>query len=171
MAHVVHLLAEYYDQELSERKRRQVETHLADCPDCRVRLVEMEQLSAVLAEYTLPGTLSSPDTFRAQVALRLSRRAQRRAGYAGWAWHLVPLGLLCVLLGLLGVIAALGLANRAFALLGWAGIDVLAVLGVPDVAIAANVAWTQRERNCPACSLIELASNSVSELSEEVVCR
>ena len=75
MAHVTHLLAEYYDRELSERKRRQVKAHLDDCPECRARLVEMEQLSAVLAEYTLPDALSTPETFRARVALRLSRRA------------------------------------------------------------------------------------------------
>ena len=142
MAHVAHLLAEYYDQELSEWKRRQVAAHLGDCPECRARLREMEQLSEVLAEYTLPNTLSAPETFRAQVALRLSRRTQRRGRYAGWAWHLVPLGLICVLLGIMGLIAVADLVQGVLVLAGWTGVDVLTLLELPD--IAAMGTWLDR---------------------------
>jgi len=142
MAHVVHLLAEYYDQELSERRRRQVEAHLAGCPDCRAKLAEMEQLSAVLAEYTLPDTLSMPETFRARVALRISRRTQRKARYARWGWHLVPLGLICVFLGILGLLAVADLLQGGLALAGWTGVDVFALLGLPDIVGAGT--WLQR---------------------------
>ena len=75
MAHVEHLISEYYDGELSARRRRQVEAHLEDCAACRARLSEMERLSDVLAAYELPDTLTGAETFRARVALRLSRRA------------------------------------------------------------------------------------------------
>lgn len=133
MAHVEHLISEYYDGELSARRRRQVEAHLESCAACRARLAEMERLSDVLAAYALPDTLTGAETFRAQVALRLSRRAQRRAGYMGWAWHLVPLGLICVLLGILGLFAVADLLRGILALVGWTGVDVFALLGMPDL--------------------------------------
>jgi predicted anti-sigma-YlaC factor YlaD len=138
MVHVEHLLAEYHDGELSARRRRQVEAHLADCPACRARLSELERLSDVLAAYELPATLAGAETFRARVAMRLSRRARRRVRYVGWAWHLVPLGLICALLGLLGVLALSDLLQSALALFGWTGIDVLSIVGLPDIVGAAT---------------------------------
>ena len=50
MQHINHLLDEYYDGELSPARRRQVEAHLAQCPDCRAELEQMRQLSALLNE-------------------------------------------------------------------------------------------------------------------------
>ena len=142
MAHVEHLISAYYDGELSARRRRQVEAHLESCAMCRARLSEMESLSNVLAAYELQDTLTGAETFRAQVALRLSRRAQRRAGYISWAWHLVPLGLICVLLGILGLFAVADLLQGVLALAGWTGVDVLALLGLPDIVGAG--AWLQQ---------------------------
>jgi anti-sigma factor RsiW len=139
MAHVEHLISAYYDGELSARRRRQVEAHLEGCAMCRARLSEMERLSDVLAAYELPDTLTGAETFRAQVALRLARRARRRAGYMSWAWHLVPLGLLSVLLGILGLLAAADLLRGVFALAGWTGVDVLSLLGVPDIVGAGTL--------------------------------
>ena len=47
-------LNEYLDEALDESSRQDVETHLASCPDCRIRL---EDLQAVFAELeALPET-------------------------------------------------------------------------------------------------------------------
>jgi predicted anti-sigma-YlaC factor YlaD len=131
LEHVEHLLAEYHDHELPARRQRQVEAHLEICPDCQSALSQLTGLSGVLAEYTLPDTMARAETFRAQVMLRLSRRKESQAGYLSWGWHLIPVGLICVLMGALGLLA-LSDVWRAFAgLLQWVGIDVWAAVSLP----------------------------------------
>ena len=131
MEHVEHLLAEYHDHELPARCQRQVEVHLEGCPDCRAALSQLAGLSDVLTEYRLPDTMASAETFRAQVMLRLSRRKQSQAGYLSWGWHLVPVGLICVLMGALGLFAFSDVWQAFAGLLQWVGIDVWAVVNLP----------------------------------------
>jgi predicted anti-sigma-YlaC factor YlaD len=124
MQHVNHLLNEYYDDELSPARRRQVEAHLDTCASCRAELEQMRQLSAWLDEVPLPDAFSSPALFEAQVALRVSRVKVRRKRYPGAAWHVVPLLLLCGVLVLQGLFALLGGVVGLARTVGWLGIDV-----------------------------------------------
>ncbi len=131
MSHVEHLLAEYHDQELPERLRRQVETHLEECAECRAELSRLEGLSDLLDAYTLPDAFASAEVFRAQVTLRLSRRSRPQVRYLSWSWHVVPIVLVSALVGLLGLVVLIDLVQSAWAVFEWAGIDVATVLGVP----------------------------------------
>lgn len=133
MEHVKHLLSEFYDGELSRPVHGQVQAHLDGCADCRAELQRLEALSGVLGAYSLPDTLMNAETFRAQVALRLSHRRQSQRGYLGWLWYLVPLSLVCAVLGLLGFVAIADLLQAGRALLGVLGIDVAPVLTLPPL--------------------------------------
>jgi anti-sigma factor RsiW len=132
LEHVDHLMDAYRDGELPARIRRQVDAHLHECVQCQVELSARERLSALLRQDALPDTLTNAETFRSQVALKLSRRQQSQSGYLSWSWHLVPLALICVLLGLMGLFACVDLFRAAGVTLEWAGMDVASVLGVPD---------------------------------------
>jgi hypothetical protein len=65
---------------------------------CQAELEELRKLSALLQESPAPETLTQPERFVAQVALRLPRRptqpAWKRTLEAGW--RLAPVGLLGV---------------------------------------------------------------------------
>jgi predicted anti-sigma-YlaC factor YlaD len=128
-----HLLGAYRDNELPARVRRRVEAHLGECAQCRAELAALERLSELLGEDTLPNAFTSAETFRSQVVLKLSRRQRSRSGYLSWSWHLVPLALLCVLVGLMGLFAFVDLFRAAAATLGWVGVDVTSILSLPDV--------------------------------------
>ncbi len=133
MNHVTDLLAAYHDGELAPGARRRVEAHLQSCAECREELAQLEQLSDLLGAYTLPDTLSGAEAFRAQVGLRISRRARPRRNYLSWSWHIVPVALLCALAGLMGLLAVGDLFVGVCRLLEWFGFDVAAGLGLPDV--------------------------------------
>jgi anti-sigma factor RsiW len=135
LRHVDHLLTAYHDGELPVRLRRQVEAHIEACAACRDELAALERLSALLHEDLLPDAFTSAGTFQAQVGLRLRRRAQSRAGYPSWTWHLVPLALLCTLTGLLGLLMLSDLVQTADVLLEWLGVDVAAVYRPAALAI------------------------------------
>jgi hypothetical protein len=89
-------LGAYHDGELQGARLRQVEAHLSCCEECRAELEELRKLSALLQESPAPETLTQPERFVAQVALRLPRRptqpAWKRTLEAGW--QLAPVGLL-----------------------------------------------------------------------------
>ena len=55
-------LVAYYDGELDERARRQIEEHLRDCPACCAELAEMRELSLRIADASteLHGEASRP---------------------------------------------------------------------------------------------------------------
>lgn len=133
MNHVTDLLTSYHDGELAPGARRRVEAHLASCQECREELAQLEQLSDLLGAYTLPDTLSSAEAFRAQVGLRVARRARPRRNYLSWSWHIVPVALLCALGGLMGLLAAGELFVGVCRLFEWFGFDVAAALGLPSV--------------------------------------
>jgi len=101
--HVDHMLAEYHDGELSARCCAQIERHLAACPACRAELADLRRLSRVVNDCPLPGELTAPETFRAQVMLRLPRRALTPATDVPWVWFAVPVALMCAVLLLQGV--------------------------------------------------------------------
>lgn len=127
MQHVNHLLAAYYDEELEPGRRRQVEQHLRECPACQAELERLSQLSDLLAQYTLPKSLTSPKIFQSQVMLRLSRRQETRMQYQSWVWYVIPLGLSGVLVLLQALFAIWGLFTN---LLSWQSLDWLALLGI-----------------------------------------
>jgi anti-sigma factor RsiW len=124
MQHVNQYLDEYYDDELSPARRRQVEAHLGGCPSCRAELEQMRRLSTLLDEVLLPDEFSSPQLFNAQVALRLDRRQAERSRYPEAAWHVVPVLLLCGVIVLQGLFALLGGVAGLARAVNWLGIDV-----------------------------------------------
>lgn len=136
MQHIHHLLGEYRDDELPARQRAQVEAHLRCCPLCREKLEHLDRLADVLAEYGPPVQLTRPDVFRSQVVLRLSRRQQRRSGYASWAWHLIPLSLIGVLLCLEALLVLPDLLELAANVVRWMGGDLGALLNLPSSGYA-----------------------------------
>lgn len=123
MQHVNHLLAEYYDNELNARQRRQVKAHLDECETCRAELVRMGQLSNLMQAYALPEALTPAETFRARVMLQVSRR--KRLPRTSWVWYAVPASLGSALLLLQATVVLLLLLLSA---LSWTGIDVAASL-------------------------------------------
>ncbi len=94
-AHVAAWLGAYYDGELPEARRQQVEEHLSGCPTCRAELEELRKLSSLLQEAPAPERMLAAQNFNAQVKLRLPRTAPARPAWqtalkAGW--QLAPLG-------------------------------------------------------------------------------
>jgi predicted anti-sigma-YlaC factor YlaD len=124
--HVDHLLAEYYDHELSARRCKHVENHLAACPACRESLERLRLLTGTLAECVLPETLTRAEQFRARVALKLPRRDTAPRRSISWTWLLVPVGLLCVLVMIQGLWLLSNSVDALYDFLGWGGVDVLA---------------------------------------------
>ena len=93
--HVTQLLEAYYDGELNNRRAQQVETHLQTCETCLAEFESLQSLSALLQEYPAACNLTAPETFAAQVGLRLPRKEAnqwQKVFQAGWQW--APLGLL-----------------------------------------------------------------------------
>lgn len=98
--HVEKLLQAYYDDELSEHRRKQVEAHLTDCPECIQELEALESLSSLLANSPAPQTHTRPNQFVAQVKLQLPRQEQRTP----WQrtrrtiWNQIPVALIVIVL-------------------------------------------------------------------------
>lgn len=95
-AHVTEWLSAYYDGELPEDRRVQVEEHIGLCPTCRAELEELRKLSHLLQEAPAPERVISDQRFQAQVKLRLPPAVP----LTGWqsalraGWRLAPLGAL-----------------------------------------------------------------------------
>jgi len=116
--HVTDWLNAYHDGELTERQRKRVEAHLAECASCRAELEQLRFLSAALRESPLPSDFLPPELFVAQVGLQLPRRpegpAPRKALWV--AWRLTPLVLLGALVFLQTVLLVTGLTRVAVGL-------------------------------------------------------
>jgi hypothetical protein len=103
---ILHVL----DGELSRRRAKQAQTHLASCQVCRAKLREMESTIADFAslhEGAASPQLPSPDGSRALLKARLSEAAGQRSGNTSvlqlFAPHRVPVYLvMAVLLTVLG---------------------------------------------------------------------
>jgi predicted anti-sigma-YlaC factor YlaD len=94
--HVTHWLAAYADGELAQRRAAQVETHLTTCETCQTALAELQGLSSLLAEVPAVKNLTPPETFVAQVGLRLPRKSNQPsfAKSLRTGWRFAPVGLL-----------------------------------------------------------------------------
>lgn len=140
--HASHWLGAYLDGELRGLRRRWVESHLKECSACQSELNSLKSLSALLHESPAVETITRPDRFAAQVALKLPRRQVRPPAQRALelSWRMVPVGLLFVLAFVQTVFIVAGVIQVAL----WLGLggDVAAVLlpssagGVsfPDVA-------------------------------------
>ncbi len=98
--HVERWLEAYVDGELSDARRRQVETHLRQCARCRARLDELRSLSAWLRRVPAPRPTLSAEQFAAAVVARLPKRPPllgRAADAPSPWWWSVPLVLLAIL--------------------------------------------------------------------------
>ena len=96
--HISQWLEAYHDGELSDRRIQILETHLETCASCQQELAELQILSSLLAENPQPENLTQPDTFVAQVALRLPRNPRQTTWQSVLrrGWQLAPLGILGV---------------------------------------------------------------------------
>ncbi len=119
--HVTELLNAYHDGELHGRRLMLVKSHLAECARCRAELEELQAISSLLQSDSFPAPSLTPDQFVAQVGLRLPRQAPQPAPRSrlGWAWHLVPIGVLSVL----GFFQGISVVSRTIEWVGRLGLD------------------------------------------------
>ncbi len=93
--HMKEWLSAYLDGELKGRRLQQVETHLAECPECQAELESLQSLSSLLHEVPVPEFMSS-ERFASQVILRLPHEqpkvSKRKVQEAGW-W-MIPVSLM-----------------------------------------------------------------------------
>ena len=89
------LLKAYLDGELHGRQLLQLETHLADCAECRDELTELQRVSELLQQDKSVEVMPV-ERFVANLTLSLPRRAEavRQQKRGSIAWWLVPAGLL-----------------------------------------------------------------------------
>jgi hypothetical protein len=89
-------LGAYLDQELSVRKRQQVEAHLAQCANCRAELADLHRLNEILHKDEPLPRVTSADRFAAQVILQLKPQLAPRAWErtASILWWLIPIAAL-----------------------------------------------------------------------------
>jgi anti-sigma factor RsiW len=95
--HIQPWMEAYLDEELPAGQRRQVDAHLANCPECRAELDQRRALSSLLHSTPAAPQGKSAERFAAEVGLQMQRRpvsAQARSTWLGAAWNAVPLALL-----------------------------------------------------------------------------
>jgi hypothetical protein len=94
--HIKEWLYTYLDGELRGARLRQVESHLAECGECRAELDGMQALSALLRETAPAGKFISTERFVSNLTLSLPRQPEppqpRKALEIGW-W-LIPVSVL-----------------------------------------------------------------------------
>jgi hypothetical protein len=94
--HVKEWLNAYFDGELRGARLSQVESHLAECAECRAELDGMQGLSVLLQETAPAGEFISTERFVSNLTLKLPRQPEapqpRKALEIGW-W-LIPVGVL-----------------------------------------------------------------------------
>jgi len=73
---IVELLSAYYDGELSDERRAEVEVHLQSCATCRERLAELQALSNLLSAYSVE--VGAAEDFWQKLSPRLPVRQQIR---------------------------------------------------------------------------------------------
>lgn len=73
---IVELLSAYYDGELSDDSRTQVEIHLQSCAACRERLAELQGLSELLSAYSVE--IGAEEDFWQKLSPRLPARRRIR---------------------------------------------------------------------------------------------
>jgi Putative zinc-finger len=93
--HVTEWLNAYFDGELTGRRLREVEEHLAECKVCQTELNSLQSLSGLLHEVPEPEFISS-ERFATQVNLLLPHKPTISPGNKLFeiSWWLIPVGLL-----------------------------------------------------------------------------
>lgn len=93
------LMDAYLDGELPPAQARQMEAHLAQCPECQTILQRHRALSALLQEAPAAQPRKNANRFTAEVKLLLPRQAALPAprSVAELVWRLAPVGLLTVI--------------------------------------------------------------------------
>lgn len=93
--HVTEWLNAYFDGELSERRLRQVEEHLAECEACQTELDSLYSLSELLHEVPAPE-FTSVERFASQVSLRIPHKQAiiSKKQIVEFSWWTIPVGLL-----------------------------------------------------------------------------
>ena len=126
--HASHWLGAYLDGELRGLRLRWVESHVEECAACQSELDALLTLRALLLESPAVETITRPDRFVAQVALKLPRRQERPPAQRAleMSWKMVPVGLLLVLAFVQTVFIVAGVLQVALSL-GLGG-DVAAVV-------------------------------------------
>jgi hypothetical protein len=111
--HVTQWLEAYYDGELKGRRAQHIEAHVASCESCRKELEDIQMLSALLTSAPAASNLTSPETFVAQVGLRLPRQPEARTWQRVYrtGWRLAPFGILATWAFLQASIFVTGLFN------------------------------------------------------------
>jgi anti-sigma factor RsiW len=114
-SHINEWLPSYYDGELSGSQLKQVEDHLAICPDCQAELDRYRDLSTLLEEYPSAEPISSPARFAAQVGLQLPRKPIEPAwrGLMRAGWQATPLFLFLTWASIQALFIVSGLLNWA----------------------------------------------------------
>jgi hypothetical protein len=106
-------LGAYLDGELSQNRKRMVETHLEKCPECHAKLESMKKLSELIQDETVPPGFPSADHFTNQLLQHLpARKAPTLASVVLEAgWWLSPFV----------IFAAWVFVQTTFLLSGWLG--------------------------------------------------
>jgi len=85
-------LSRFHDGELDARERRQVESHLPNCPSCRIVLEDFDRLGHLYRRQA-DQALAAVDMSALEQSL-LTRMQQRGGASAGWRTWLKPTRLL-----------------------------------------------------------------------------
>lgn len=111
--HITQWLEAYHDGELRGRRVQQIEDHLSSCEICQKELENIQKLSTLLTYAPAADNLRSPETFVAQVSLRLPRKSQQKTWRQVYrtGWRLAPFGILAGWVFLQAAIFVTGLFN------------------------------------------------------------
>jgi hypothetical protein len=93
--HVTDLLGAYLDKELRGTSLHRVQNHIEQCEQCRAKLDEMQELSALLRESPAQDFLPT-ERFIANLTLKLPRQTTPRQTRktADLGWWLIPIGVI-----------------------------------------------------------------------------
>lgn len=96
MDHPTQWLQAYYDNQLSQKRRRQVAVHLENCQQCQDELDALSSLSMLLQGSPPANDLLSSEVFVAQVGMRLPRKQSKSLVRSSLkiGWRLAPFGML-----------------------------------------------------------------------------
>jgi anti-sigma factor RsiW len=106
--HVDELLVDHLRGELEDPERTRVDTHLAECAECRAAREGFARIVTALAATAPPAPPIHWGAYRAELRERLERGAARRGAGAPWDWLARPLPAL-VAAALVAVLVVSGL--------------------------------------------------------------
>lgn len=89
--HVDELLVDHLRGELEDPERTRVDTHLAECAECRAAREGFARIVTALSASAPPAPPIHWGAYRAELRERLERGGARRGARAPWAWLARPL--------------------------------------------------------------------------------